>query len=209
MAWTDAGVLHRDLSENNLMFALKRVKKDNTREVDGIVNDWDMACTLNDEGNFEVSTATHRTGTLPFMSPDLLVPTPPRHYYRHDLESFVWILLNAMVRYDLPNGIRRPLPKALRNWEGPTTESAREFKDYALGSAGLNGLRKHVLEDWNSSFETLGSGLLRLVAHAHLTKYFAEELTPEAPFNYETCNGFLTYEKFIAVVSPHIPTSSA
>ncbi|KAH6887170.1 hypothetical protein BKA70DRAFT_1204064 [Coprinopsis sp. MPI-PUGE-AT-0042] len=209
IAWKKAGVLHRDLSDNNLMFALSQTKPEGERVLKGILNDWDMASALNDDGNFEVSTATHRTGTLPFMSPDLLVAKPPRHYYRHDLESFVWILLNAMVRYDLPNRCKKPLPKDLRQWEGPTIGSARAFKDFALGSAGADTIRTHVREDWKSSFETLGASLLRLVSRAHLTKHWAEEMMADAPFDYETCNGSLTYEKFMEIASPHVPTPSA
>lgn len=36
----------------------------------------------------------YRTGTVPFMALDLLVyKTPPQHLYRHDLESFFYILV--------------------------------------------------------------------------------------------------------------------
>ena len=52
-AYTVGKVLHRDLSENNLMFK----RKDG--EVKGIVNDWDMASILNDAGEVLTSAAKH------------------------------------------------------------------------------------------------------------------------------------------------------
>ncbi|KAF5383649.1 hypothetical protein D9615_003848 [Tricholomella constricta] len=98
-AYTDAKVLHRDLSENNLMF--KRTDDTSDGKVKGILNDWDMASDV--EANDEIlpSTATHRIGTIPFMAIDLLVVNkrPPPHLYRHDLESFFYILVWAASGY--------------------------------------------------------------------------------------------------------------
>ncbi|KAJ7846919.1 hypothetical protein B0H13DRAFT_2285691 [Mycena leptocephala] len=39
------------------------------------------------------STSKQRTGTKPYMSYDLLVPNPPVHVFRHDLESFLYVLV--------------------------------------------------------------------------------------------------------------------
>ncbi|KAG6825926.1 hypothetical protein H0H93_016962, partial [Arthromyces matolae] len=87
-AYKDGKVLHRDLSENNLMF--KYTVKGKVR---GVLNDWDMASYLEENGEIEYSDATRRTGTIPFMACDLLVDhEPPPHLYRHDLESFFYIL---------------------------------------------------------------------------------------------------------------------
>jgi len=72
----------------------------------GIVNDWDMASILNDAGEVPTSAAKHRTGTIPFMARDLLVENPPPRLYRHDLESFFFVLVWAAIDYDLKNKIR-------------------------------------------------------------------------------------------------------
>jgi hypothetical protein len=48
------------------------------------------------------STALHRTGTILFMSYDLLDGTNAwPHYYRHDLESLFYILIWVGIHYDL------------------------------------------------------------------------------------------------------------
>ena len=57
-AYTVGKVLHRDLSENNLMF------KHKDGEVKGIVNDWDTASILNDAGEVPTLAAKHWTGIV-------------------------------------------------------------------------------------------------------------------------------------------------
>ncbi|KAF8156125.1 hypothetical protein B0H34DRAFT_618675, partial [Crassisporium funariophilum] len=85
-AYVDAKVLH---SENNLMF-----KRGDAGTVKGILNDWDMASYVEANNEIPLSTATHRTGTIPFMACDLLADDdPPPHLFRHDLESFYYILV--------------------------------------------------------------------------------------------------------------------
>lgn len=59
----------------------------------GVLNDFDLA-------SFEAqlcASAAERTGTLPYMALELLTPHAQRggvrHLYRHDLESFFWVLV--------------------------------------------------------------------------------------------------------------------
>uniref|UniRef100_A0A8H7XZA7 Fungal-type protein kinase domain-containing protein n=1 Tax=Psilocybe cubensis TaxID=181762 RepID=A0A8H7XZA7_PSICU len=145
-AFQTGNVLHRDISENNLMIYLPG-KTDKLEEQDvadnaeiatkkiasgpatesksveiteprvrGVLNDFDMAVVLGPDGKPTTpSTGDHHiTGTLPFMAGDLLMtpedrakfqlkyPTVPTyHLYRHDLESFFYILVWAATRYDL------------------------------------------------------------------------------------------------------------
>ena len=80
------GIRHGDISYNNLMYD----SPDDTGEPAGIVNDYDLATWVDHS-----TTNTDRTGTIPFMAIDLLdgglEDRIPR-LYRHDLESFVWVL---------------------------------------------------------------------------------------------------------------------
>lgn len=107
-------------------------RKDGQPLLKGVVNNWDMASALNEKKQVPLSATQHRTGTLPFMSIDLLERVPPRHYYRHDLESFFYILLWAVLRYDLKNGLRRPLPPSLAKWHSSDIVEAYSFKTYLL-----------------------------------------------------------------------------
>ncbi|TFK21746.1 hypothetical protein FA15DRAFT_548134, partial [Coprinopsis marcescibilis] len=87
-AWQTGQVLHRDLSENNLM--VNRMEDGTSK---GVLNDWDMATRIDSNTQDPGSSPQSRTGTLPFMACELLLNKPPPHFYRHDLESFVYILL--------------------------------------------------------------------------------------------------------------------
>ncbi|KZT25737.1 hypothetical protein NEOLEDRAFT_1133265 [Neolentinus lepideus HHB14362 ss-1] len=84
---------HRDISENNLMFT--RVNGG----VVGVLNDFDLSIIHRDDRPL----ASERTGTIPFMSHDLLqafntggnIP----HVYDYDVESFVYVVLWISARY--------------------------------------------------------------------------------------------------------------
>ena len=96
--WVD-GVEHNDISVKNLMY-------DKFNEDHGILNDYDLAHL---EGNPRPS-GTERTGTMPFMALDLLTKNTwdgmVERRYRHDCESFAWVLLWICCRYDNGKEIR-------------------------------------------------------------------------------------------------------
>lgn len=87
------GVEHNDISAKNLMY-----DKDNNDR--GILNDYDLA-HLNGRPR---PSGTDRTGTIPFMALDLLTNDAwdgkVERLYRHDCESFAWVLLWICCRYE-------------------------------------------------------------------------------------------------------------
>ena len=86
------GVEHNDISKNNLMY-------DKVNEDRGILNDFDLAHL---RGKPRPS-GSERTGTMPFMALDLLIKAALNgkitRLYRHDCESFAWVLLWICCRY--------------------------------------------------------------------------------------------------------------
>ncbi|TFY74696.1 hypothetical protein EWM64_g9315 [Hericium alpestre] len=109
VVYKKARVLHRDLSVNNVMFRLS------TAGVIGVLNDWDLSEDMMKRESDDSSanaTARHRTGTAPFMALELLQSNPPRHLYRHDLESFINILIWCAVHFDFDGTEpKRPVPE--------------------------------------------------------------------------------------------------
>ncbi|KAH6887244.1 hypothetical protein BKA70DRAFT_1203730 [Coprinopsis sp. MPI-PUGE-AT-0042] len=198
LAFKEGKILHRDLSENNLMFWRKPVM--NAKPVlTSVLNDWDMASRLTDSA-FAPKTATqNRTGTLPFMAVDLLTPTPPDHYYRHDLESFLYILLWAALRYGF-NGKRRQLPDVCKRWGGPDLQDALGFKSILNTHAWS---RKVILDaipaEWASVKTAWIVPLLDLFEKARRSKPTSEPV--EQP-NYDrsTYGGRLTYKTFMEAI---------
>ncbi|KAI0667193.1 hypothetical protein C8Q78DRAFT_1147672 [Trametes maxima] len=125
-AYEYARTLHRDISETNAM----------SRIVDGkavgLLNDWDLACFVNEHGISEATPTQHRAGTAPFMAVDLQYVTnsgkliPQYHRYHHDLESLFWLLAWAMLHFDIAN--KRRLDCKVASWGKGTWEDAARFK---------------------------------------------------------------------------------
>ncbi|CAA7261224.1 unnamed protein product [Cyclocybe aegerita] len=214
--YNTARVLHRDISENNLMFAHPEDTPETDRKfvwpagspsVRGILNDFDLASELDAEGKVPASSANHRTGTLPFMAKDLLqnwpksVP-PPTHHYRHDLESFFYILIWAMTQYTLEkdedgNSIRGPLPEDLEGWN--VRESASVQKGDFYVSAIFNTLDESVLPHFRELWKKWVISLFLLFRAAMLSA--PHPMQPSyKEYDFATYNGQITFQTFMAAM---------
>lgn len=92
-------VLHSDISDNNVMI---RAKGEENGLRKGLLIDLDYASLIGQKRNR--TAIAHRTGTLPFMAWEILkygdeIPHEPRH----DLESFLYVLIWTCVCYAGPN----------------------------------------------------------------------------------------------------------
>ena len=84
------GIHHGDISHKNLMYDISEAG-----EPLGIVNDFDLATWVD-----HPITKNDRTGTIPFMAIDILNCESDERIprlYRHDIESFVWVLTYITV----------------------------------------------------------------------------------------------------------------
>lgn len=121
-------ILHRDVSENNLIIIDDPRLK---REWKGMLIDLD----LGKERGSEPSGARFRTGTMQFMAIEVL--NGLHHTYRHDLESFFYVLLWICIRRGwesyAPSGIRNSF--ILASWyTGNYDDIARAKKAFMLKS---------------------------------------------------------------------------
>ncbi|KAJ3538974.1 hypothetical protein NMY22_g4948 [Coprinellus aureogranulatus] len=123
-AYSKGKIFHRDIHEHNLMVAV------HNGEAVGVLNDWDMAKVIGDEDD-GLTAAIHRTGSLPFLALDLIKKTGRTvHCYRHDLEAFFYVLLWAIVHYNLKDKTRDSEAHAcLVKWVGSRDENASLKKD--------------------------------------------------------------------------------
>ncbi|KAG1869228.1 hypothetical protein C8R48DRAFT_570851, partial [Suillus tomentosus] len=83
------GVHHRDVSPNNLMGYRLRGR------FMGVLHDFDLSSITESLSWIRGSPkGFERRGTVPFMALNLLMPGAGRveHVYRHDAESFIWVL---------------------------------------------------------------------------------------------------------------------
>ncbi len=67
----------------------------------GVLNDFDLSSLRDTPG----ASSAQRTGTLPYMALELLINdengNPPKHLYRHDVESIFYVILLLCCRYKL------------------------------------------------------------------------------------------------------------
>ncbi|KAK0463593.1 uncharacterized protein EV420DRAFT_1264636 [Desarmillaria tabescens] len=111
-------IIHRDISMGNIMW-----RRNLAGIICGVLNDFDLASYRSESG----ATSRHRTGTRPYMAFELLKNDkegrPPKHLYRHDLESILYAILHLSRCHELdgslPEGesqlVRVPYP-TLDEW---------------------------------------------------------------------------------------------
>ncbi|KAK0478806.1 hypothetical protein IW261DRAFT_188242 [Armillaria novae-zelandiae] len=87
-------ILHRDISPGNIMW-----RRTVDGRIRGVLNDFDLSSLRSATG----ASSTQRTGTLPYMAYELLSSDengqPPKHLYRHDVESVFYVILLLLCRY--------------------------------------------------------------------------------------------------------------
>ncbi|EDN02894.1 predicted protein [Histoplasma mississippiense (nom. inval.)] len=87
--YLDGNILHRDISENNIIIT----DPDKADGYSGMLIDLDLA----KEVGSGRSGARHQTGTMEFMAIEVLLNID--HTYRHDLESFFYVLIWQCARH--------------------------------------------------------------------------------------------------------------
>jgi len=181
--YRNAGILHHDISINNLM-----VEKDN--EAKGVLIDLDLA-VLVIGGESAQQCRPVLGGTLPFLSVDLLVDPPPRyHLYRFDLESFFFVLGWILIRFD-EEGIEVE-PDELIEWYTGKRVQMKHGKTGFLGWP-TSSLARRFPALQKSWLWKLG----QLFHKGYLKRY---SMRDSHTFDDETLGGSVTYEKFLEIL---------
>ncbi|KIM39465.1 hypothetical protein M413DRAFT_191595 [Hebeloma cylindrosporum] len=215
-------VLHRDISENNLMIfrppaaaaqavddefegkldvgfdaSVDGKDSERTTQSHGILNDFDMAAEITD-GVAHSTNSHHRTGTLPFMARELLGVTNPEHLYRHDLESFFYILIWAAVHYDFKNQSRSyKVRKVLLRWVSPETAKSAKAELYS-GDYFLEELAPCVRPEFKELWESWIIPLREMFRKAF--NWCDGARIEKIPFNIQTLDGRITFSKFMETI---------
>jgi serine/threonine protein kinase len=136
----DGKILHRDISENNLIITEIKQKGDPR----GKLIDLDLAKEL-DGGP---SGARHRTGTMEFMAIEVLEGRP--HTYRHDLESLFYVFLWVIICHQGP-GQGLPKDSPLRGWYRGSYAQIADMKGRHMDKKRFKG----ILAEFPPVFEGL------------------------------------------------------
>lgn len=130
----DAGILHRDISINNLLINADRTDPSHL----GPLIDLDLAIKISRE---KPSGAASRTGTRAFMSIGVLLGEP--HSFMDDLESFFWVLFWICIYYLSPTTFT--VVPEFERWN--YISNSRELALVKLGTVTNATLFKRILAE--------------------------------------------------------------
>nr|KMM68200.1 hypothetical protein CPAG_04531 [Coccidioides posadasii RMSCC 3488] len=136
--YSKGNILHRDISENNII-----ITDSKKTGFAGMLIDMDLAKELG-TGR---SGARYRTGTMEFMAIEVLLNID--HTYRHDLESFFYVLIWQCARRGW--GEEWPKKSLLTNWYA---NSYRNIATAKRGVVGANGFEL-ILEEFPPKFDSI------------------------------------------------------
>ncbi|KAF3352309.1 hypothetical protein ACHAQF_008839 [Verticillium nonalfalfae] len=143
--YTVGNILHRDISSNNIIIT----KPEAADGFEGMLIDLDLA----KERDSGPSGARHQTGTMQFMAVEVLRRVD--HTYRHDLESFFYVLLWMCARQSWRNGFatqeKPPQESRLRKWE---IGRFQDIADVKRGHMTVDGL-EDIMSEFPKSFSEL------------------------------------------------------
>jgi len=208
-----AGILHRDLSMNNIMYRIVEGK------VHGVLTDYDLSSWTASLNSDYTKTSQQRTGTPPFMAQGLLDGTEALHLYRHDVESLFYIMLILATHYDIhaptkegDGGVRmRQELKELKELPYQAWFNQPSYKALAHSKQALLFKSGHL--NLSPSFEDFRGWLLKLLrsfSHGFTAKQQQQFLLEDqmesgnedvpATFDDETLGGHIDYSALISPV---------
>lgn len=183
-----AGILHRDISIGNLMVEAADPSR-------GVLIDFHFATLVGEDGNpLDGQTFTH-PGALPFRAYELLTPHEPvKAYYRHDLESFLYVLICIQTNYT--HGMVVDDPPDYPNFHFYHTWKATKAQkgEFLVGHMDVEDMPGFPLrEQWASPLRSLfGRAILR---DTFALQKECREL------DQRTSGGALTFESFMDLLA--------
>ncbi|TFY60563.1 hypothetical protein EVG20_g7373 [Dentipellis fragilis] len=211
VAYLKASIIQGDLNTSNLM-----LKRDADGRAIGVLNDWDMAQHIDDRS--KESKSAFGGGTAAFMALDLLRDTKRHQMYRHDLESFIWILIWSVFHLELgpegtvPGAGAGDHGKPIVNWDADGF-NMMWYSKVALLMNGPDVASWKVQEAFKPLHEQWVMPLFKMLKMAHEVqskrpkRHWFGPLQFTDHMNEETLGGHMTYEKFMEAIGedPSLP----
>ncbi|KAJ3849331.1 hypothetical protein EV368DRAFT_47500 [Lentinula lateritia] len=190
-------ILHRDISDGNIMVRVKNGKKY------GVLNDWDLAIWVDQRDG--ISTSQFRTGTRPYMaheqhSPDWEGP----HRYRHDMESLFYVILLLATLFSNPSE-KNDKPSKTRfhyeTWFTQGDDFLYDKKALIIFVAAWRPDLTHFFRDFfhwlKSLHDSLHNGFLTLDAHINRQIDTPRQI-PQ--FDHDTLNSHFSYDVLVSIM---------
>ena len=171
----------------------------------GVLVDLDIAARVRD-GTRRLTPSLPHAGTLGFRAIDLLERNthhPTEAFYRHDLESFFWVLAYIATLYG--DGERLPIRNEFENWWEPSLEDNAAHKEgFLIAHRYVRGKKVNVasplITEWVRPLQAMLWDAYSHRSHhdAGLRKGTATEWTVEQT---ESFDGMITFDKFISLLT--------
>ena len=172
----------------------------------GVLTDYDLASWTSSLTRDYTKTSQQRTGTPPFMAFGLLDGSDGLHLYRHDVESFFYVMVMIATQYEIrarrkgdAGGVQMRQGKLpFERWFGqPLYEDLASFKKTFLLDLEYLDLSP-TFEDFRGWLLKLRKSFNRglLCARQHRSEEDDRESCDEgspAPFDEETLGGHVNY----------------
>ncbi|KAK0236743.1 hypothetical protein EDD85DRAFT_952687 [Armillaria nabsnona] len=186
-------IIHRDISPGNIMW-----RRTIDGHIRGVLNDFDLSSLRSATG----ASSAQGTGTLPYMAYELLFNDvngqPPKHLYRHDVESVFYVTLLLFCRYKFvateksSQEARRKVPSRFDPWYKLTRAQLKTEKgDFLLEDASpMVNSGFHDFQAWvDGLYQQFTLGFSTRSRHGVLNK---RGKTTE-PFDDETLGDCVSY----------------
>ncbi|KAJ3972098.1 hypothetical protein EV361DRAFT_168468, partial [Lentinula raphanica] len=202
--WEYPKILHRDISQGNIMVRVKNGRKY------GVLNDWDLASWVDDLE--KGATSQYRTGTRPSMAHEQQAPDwKGPHRYRHDVESLFYVMMLFAFLYSKPS-------KAVLK---PEDEVYKYEVWHQLDSSTLSNLKGKIMyqtwsprvtpffagfQDWLQMIHHyFQRGFHKQTAHAQaklLAERFGRKFSSRKTrsFDREDLDGNISYERMVRIM---------
>ncbi|PPR01897.1 hypothetical protein CVT24_001244 [Panaeolus cyanescens] len=207
----EVGVLHRDISINNILFG----KDGNRVPSHGVVIDLDLGVFFNRTDSLaevDCLTGTHLFQSIHVLKSALSQnPTqhPILHDYIDDLQSFFWVFCWVTMGNEVTDdGTRKPIPQSSPqlSFFDKDNQTAYELKHYRL----LQPDNLPIHPSWPATFNTLKNRMVAFLLHYYHVKEAQSRinmtrgsLTIPSQFHYNTFLGYI--KDAIQSFNPGIP----
>ena len=171
--YTKLRLLHCNISSENLMF--------DPEERCGILNDFGMAKFLHQEPYIK-----HRTRALPFVALDLLEDWRDTHRFRHDLESYLCVVMFVALRYEYGE---EKYKGTLKEWLYKSPNLVATMKGFLFDHEKLmNALPWNRSTTYRTIHESWVYPIWNELYRHYLTRRLKEKENPDLPMETEEGN---------------------